>query len=120
MSDSIIDREAIRRLEDWGGPHLVTQMIRLFLENAPVRMEQMRACFEDDPGDGPMRGAHSLKSSAANVGAERVRELAQRMEDLAHEGDLDRFRALVPELEAAYAEARDALEPLTRGSSDEA
>jgi len=27
------------RLQEWGGPELLVQMIRLFLENAPERLE---------------------------------------------------------------------------------
>ena len=50
-------------------------------------------------------GAHSLKSSAANIGAERVRGLAQQVEDLASQGDLDGVRRLHESLRAAVADA---------------
>ena len=107
MTDSdIIDAEAQARLQEWGGPKLLTQMIRLFLENAPTRLDQVRKGVAETNVHDAERGVHSLKSSAANVGAMRVSRLASRMEDLASGGDLPSVAGLVPELEAEYAAAR--------------
>lgn len=116
MNSTIINPEALARLEEWGGTELVDQMIRLFIQNSPERMEQIRTVFGADPGDLPERGSHSLKSSAANVGAERLREIATRIERAAHESEFDEIRTLVPELENVFTEAIDALELILRGS----
>ncbi|GMR11946.1 MAG: hypothetical protein BMS9Abin29_0132 [Gemmatimonadota bacterium] len=115
MDQTVIELAALDRLEEWGGADLKRQMVRLFLESAPERIDQIRTCEDDDPGDIPERGSHSLKSSAANVGAQEVRRLAEEIEGHAANGDLDTVRALVPKIEAAFDRARDALEPLTLG-----
>ena len=65
----VIDPQAHARLEEWGGAGLVTQMIRLFLENAPTRLDQVRKGLSEGGLAEAERGVHSLKSSAANVGA---------------------------------------------------
>ena len=71
MTDSTsLDPAALTRLSSWGGDKLVGQMVRLFLDNSGARMDQIRAGATGEDVDSAERGSHSLKSSAANVGAE--------------------------------------------------
>lgn len=112
-----IDPQALDRLREWGGDKLLTQMIRLFLENSLTRMEQIREGTNGADVAQAERGAHSLKSSAANVGAEKVRNLAAEMERLATAEDREALAAILPELETAYAQARAELEVIVQGAS---
>ena len=118
MDQTIIDPAALDRLEEWGGADLTREMIRLFLESAPERIDQIRTCEDDDPGDLPERGGHSLKSSAANVGAQEVRRFAEEIEEQAANGNLDAVRVLLPKIEAAFDRARSVLESLTIGTPE--
>ncbi len=118
MDQTIIDSAALDRLEEWGGADLTRQMVRLFLESAPDRIAQIRTCEENEPGDLPERGGHSLKSSAANVGAREVRRLAGEIEEHAANGNLEAVRVLLPAIEAAFDRAREVLESLTIGSPE--
>lgn len=113
--DTVIDPAAIDRLREWGGDKLVRQMIRLYMENARVRLGQI------DEGLAPggdiattEQGAHSLKSSAANVGATRVNRLAAELEDLSGNGDASAAEPLRERLRTAVDEADVALEALVR------
>ena len=116
MSDShIIDLQALDRLREWGGDKLAGQMVRLFLKNSGDRMDQIRGGLAEGDLDQAERGAHSLKSSAANIGAEGLRTLVTRVERLALDGELDEARAMLTELEAAYADAMSELETLEKG-----
>jgi HPt (histidine-containing phosphotransfer) domain-containing protein len=113
MTDSqIIDPQALERLREWGGDKLAVQMVRLFLKNSGTRMDQIRVGVDGSDLEEAERGAHSLKSSAANIGAELLRTLATRMESAALEGDQDGARDLLPDLEIAYADAMTALEQI--------
>ena len=103
--DGVIDPQAQARLQEWGGPKLLSQMVRLFLENAPVRIEQVRKGLAEGSLKDAERGVHSLKSSAANVGAVQVNKLAAHMESLAAGGDSAGVAQQLPGLEAAYAAA---------------
>ena len=118
MSESVIlDPAALDRLKEWGGEKLLSQMLRLFLDNSPARMEQIRTgAAGGDIGEAE-KGAHSLKSSAANVGAEELRNLSATMERLASQREEAQVTALLPDLEGAYARARAALEEIERGSN---
>ena len=114
----VIDPAALTRLREWGGEKLLSQMIRLFLDNAPTRMEQIRSGARQDGDVGEAeQGAHSLKSSAANLGAEELRSLAAAMESRASDGDVEAVGGLLPLLEDAYTRAREALESIVGGAS---
>lgn len=112
---SSIDPEALDRLREWGGEKLLSQMLRLFLDNSLVRMEQIREGAGPEGLERAEQGAHSLKSSAANVGARDVRALAAEIEERAGEGELEAVQGLLPRLETAYATARAELEAIQKG-----
>lgn len=110
MDPTIIDPAALARLEEWGGPKLSSEIIRLFLKHGPERMDQIRSALTGDDLNEAERGAHSLKSSAANVGAEEVRRIANDVEIASSEGEVQRVRDLVPNLEEAFTLALRELE----------
>lgn len=111
MTDSqIIDPQALDRLREWGGDKLAAQMVRLFLKNSGTRMDQIRIGVDRIDLEEAERGAHSLKSSAANIGAETLRTLATRMESAALEGNAHVAKTLLPDLESAYSDAMGALQ----------
>ncbi len=110
MDPTIIDPAALVRLEEWGGSKLSSEIIRLFLKHGPERMDQVRSALTGDNLNEAERGAHSLKSSAANVGAEEVRRIANDVEIASSEGEVQRVRDLVPKLEEAFTLALRELE----------
>ena len=106
----VVDPVAFERLRKLGGNELILRMIGLFLGHVGPRVEEARAC--DDSGDmaGVEHAAHSVKSSAGNLGASQLFELAGRLEQLAHDRDAPRARVVLEEFEAAFARARRRLE----------
>jgi HPt (histidine-containing phosphotransfer) domain-containing protein len=117
---TILDPAALERLEEWGGPGLQKEIVQLFLEHGPVRMDQIRGALDGEDLEVPERGAHSLKSSAANVGAHHVHRVAGEVELAASQGDLQSVRDLIPDLEEAYAEATRELKVIVEEDGDEA
>lgn len=120
MTDTqVIDPQALERLKEWGGEKLAGQMVRLFLKNSGTRMDQIRAGVAgDDPAE-TERGAHSLKSSAANIGAESLRTLATRIESAALDEDLAQMKEILPDLDAAYAAVMSELESIEKAMPKE-
>lgn len=105
-----LDGGALARLDRIGGSEFVVEMIDLFLENAPRRLKAARDGFEG--GDVPTlhRAVHSLKSTAANLGARALQETAEEAEARANEEDMEAIPPLLDDLDRQYAEARDELE----------
>ena len=100
----MLDESAIRRLKEWGGPTLALKMIRLFLDTSHERVDQVREGLEGSGLELAERGAHSLKSSAANLGATQLQEMSDQMETLLSQGDAAGATALYD----AFEEAHDA------------
>ena len=120
IDPTIIDPAALKKLEGWGGVNLSKEIVRLFLENGPKRVAQIRGAMDGEDLVVPERGAHSLKSSAANVGAQLLQEIASELEAAASGGDLQRVRDLIPNLEQAFSEAAQELEVIVEGDGNEA
>jgi len=91
---------------------LLKAMVGLFLEHAGERMERISSGLDAGEANEVEHGSHSLKSSAANVGAECVRGLAQEIEDLASRGTLDGVQGLHDRLREAVADAEARLREL--------
>lgn len=105
----LIDTAQMDRLNEWGGKELQTKMIDLFLTHARDRMDQIREGLSTSQPGTAETGAHTLKSSAGNVGAQRVQRLAQEAEILAEEGNLEGLQTLLPSLEQEFDAACVAL-----------
>ena len=105
----VVDEGALDRLDRIGGNDFVVEMIELFLENAPQRLERARQAL--DEGDVPTlhRAVHSLKSTSANVGARAMQETAATAERRADDQDLAALRPLLEDLDRHYGEVKEAL-----------
>ena len=56
--------------------------------------------------------AHALKSMSLNLGAKRIVELSQKLEELGRAGNVSEAPALLKDLEAAFTQTRTQLLPL--------
>lgn len=108
-NERLLDPEALERLEAWGGQELVSRMVELFLEVTPQRMDEIRTGLAEDDLTRVERGAHSLRSSAGNLGAVPVRQLASRIEELSAIGRSAELERAVEELEERFDETLEAL-----------
>lgn len=119
MSPTDLDPAAFERLRRIGGDKLLREMLDLFLKHAPERVEA--AVTAAAAGNLPAVGhaAHSLKSSAANVGATALQELAGRLEKLSEGGSPQEVDALARDLAATFALVRGKLEEQRKGLDHE-
>jgi len=78
-----IDPSAIARLKKIGSDVLVVKMIDLFLENTPQKIDIMKRANQDSDFQSLEMAAHSLKSSAGNIGAKKLQKTANDIESLA-------------------------------------
>ncbi len=94
---NVVD-DALERLRRIGGEKLVRKMIASFSSNAARRVDDARAALEDRDYATLERAAHSLKSSAGNVGATELARQAAEIEQLAAGGGSGRLGELVGRL----------------------
>ncbi|MFC1575219.1 Hpt domain-containing protein [Gemmatimonadota bacterium] len=114
----VLDAGAIERLEEWGGVALPRKMIGIFLEHSPERMDQVRDGLSGGDPSLAEAGAHSLKSSAGNVGAVQLQHLAEEAEVLAEEGRMEELRDLFPAMESAFEAVCEALRNTLEGMEE--
>ncbi len=98
-------RDADLALANAGGdPGLERELAGLFLEEAPRLLDQLSTAVAARDGAVAVRLAHSLKGSAATVGALAVRDRAQRLELSAGAADWAAVDADLPELGKEFEE----------------
>ena len=107
---SPFDPAAIERLLKLGGPKFTLEMIDLFGSYGGKKVAEARQAQNAGNLTTLAEAAHPLKSSAGNVGAVRVQELAAQVEASAREQNAGLAGAQLDELERAFAEARTYLE----------
>ena len=113
----IFDPKAIERLKEWGGEELPKKMIEIVLRDTPSRMGRIEKGLDDGDPANVEAGAHSLKSSAGNVGALRLQALLQVVESAAVEKDLPGLLQRLPELKETFERTLEALENFKEGST---
>jgi HPt (histidine-containing phosphotransfer) domain-containing protein len=101
---------AIERLIRLGGGKFAVEMMDLFSSYGGKKLAEARQARQSGNLTALADAAHPLKSSAGNVGAARVQELAAQVESAAREQKADLAGAQLDELERAFAEARTFLE----------
>ena len=95
------DFEGLRdRME--GYEDLLRGMVQDYLENLQEHLDALRKHAEEGDADRTVRAAHTIKGIAANMSAERLRDLAARLEQAARAGDLSCVTEALPQLLEYY------------------
>ena len=107
--------EMLADLQEPGEPDLLSELVTLFLRDTPERLDVLHRALDSRDFETAARAAHSLKGSAANLGATQLQALAADAETSARAGDEATVRASAAALDAEFAAVRRQLEDvLTR------
>jgi HPt (histidine-containing phosphotransfer) domain-containing protein len=68
-----------------GDRRLLRELVGIFVDDGPKRLEALRTAVRTVDGQQVEQIAHSLKGSASILGAGRLRDAAQALEDAAHD-----------------------------------
>lgn len=114
-----IDEGALERLREWGGDTLVNQLIELFVSTLPERLGAVRTALAGGDLETGARGAHSLRSTSKNLGADLLSELSAEVERALNRGDRS-IENLVSRLEDEANRVLEVFQGPADSSSDEA
>jgi CheY-like chemotaxis protein/HPt (histidine-containing phosphotransfer) domain-containing protein len=81
---------------------LLRVVVNGFLEDIPRRIAALKGYLETGDVSGAEHQAHTIKGSSANVGGERLREVAFEMEKATRAKDLSAAGKLMTEMEAQF------------------
>lgn len=102
----------LQSLDEVGGS-LVDDLVTLFLRSADEELEQVARAVADRDATSLAQRAHSMKSSAAHLGAEALAACYRELEKCGREGRVDDAGTLLaktrPEHRRAVAHLRDLL-----------
>ena len=110
-ADAVLDLEAAL---SWlgGDADLLARIAGAFLEQSPEQLAEIRGAVRSGEAQVLERAAHSLKGSAANFGAELLRQAAYDVEQAGRAGDLDAIDQLLDRLETELDKATQAIQAL--------
>jgi HPt (histidine-containing phosphotransfer) domain-containing protein len=104
----VLDERVLKELLASTGDDMpfVRELVETFLAETPGQVEAMDAAVEADDADALVRPAHTLKSSAATVGAMRLSSVGRELEMAGRSGTLEATARA--NLETAHTEWRAA------------
>ncbi|UYC11804.1 hybrid sensor histidine kinase/response regulator [Xanthomonas sp. CFBP 8445] len=105
----VLDIAVLDELREVVGSASVAQIVELFLADAPLLIQRLEQAAATAQSDALREAAHTLKSSAANLGALALSAAALRIESGVRTGTLDRPVVAVALVIAEFARARLAL-----------
>lgn len=106
MADAVLDPiviESLRQLTPPGEPDVLKEVLQLFLDDVPGRIERLRTACQTGNAVELHRAAHSLKGSAGNIGARDLLAVCRQLDELGKSGDVSGAQSLVASLDAEYS-----------------
>jgi PAS domain S-box-containing protein len=100
----------LRLLEAQGRREAVVEIIDLFLESTPLRLERLREVAREGDLAVLLSLAHSLRGAALQLGAREVAQLCAEVQVAARAGEAAGLDPLFERLQAEYREAAELLE----------
>ena len=97
------ENAAIARLHRIGGEQFVEELAVLFLQDMPARLVTMHDALTTRDAVAMSRAAHAMKSSSAQLGAERLAGACGELEDAADRDDLPAAERCLHSVDTEYA-----------------
>lgn len=113
-SDPVIDRTALNELMESIGndPDFLAELIGDFYDDTAQQLETARQALADGDAESLRRAAHSLKSTSASFGAQRMSRLCRQLEEMGKTGQTEGGSQLADQIEAEFRQAQSALDAI--------
>ena len=102
--ESPLDSAVVEQIQQLGGDKLLSELVEIFLSQAPNRLRELRAGIAEDDFERVAKAAHSFRSSSVSLGARAISEAAGVLERLADEGAGEEIGRRLPAFEASLSE----------------
>ena len=102
--ESPLESAIVEQIQRLGGDKLLSELVQIFLGQAPVRLQELRTGIADGDLERAGKAAHSFRSSSVSLGARVIGEEAGVLERLADQGAAEQLRQRLPMFEASLSE----------------
>lgn len=101
---------ALQAISPGDGGAFLQELFAIFLADTPGRITEIERSTAALDGKTLTRAAHSIKGAAGNFGAHQLCEIARQIEAHGKANDFSAAQAALPELHAAFAAVKAAME----------
>ncbi len=123
ISDEVLDPETVAELrraqQDYENPAFISQLVGLFLSNAPRRMAQIREALAARDALTLERVAHTLRSNFGVLGASGMSQACARIEEAGGRSAFDEAERVFAEAELAFPRVLAAVAELGKTAQTE-
>jgi HPt (histidine-containing phosphotransfer) domain-containing protein len=112
-----IDLEAIQNLRDLNpgdGGEFLREIVGIYIEDTPKRIADLKAALAAGDVATFTRAAHTIKGSSANVGAQVLKGISERLESMSRKEGLANAAPMIADCEAEFARVAAALSALAK------
>ncbi len=114
LSDNILldinTLDSIRALQSPDSPDILKQLLEIYRSNAPELIDKLNSSIEDGCCESIRDAAHSLKSASGNIGARKIFELCEILEEMARNREVEGAGKILVEIEQFYPKVDELLE----------
>ncbi|MEI6306164.1 MAG: Hpt domain-containing protein [Deltaproteobacteria bacterium] len=86
---------------------LVKEVLELFISSVPEQIQNVKNFLDEGDARKVQVQSHAIKGACSNVGGERLRAVALKIEDSARAGDLSTAGFYMAEMELQFENLRD-------------
>lgn len=108
---------SLRQLTPPGEADILSEVLRLFLDEVPPRIERLRNALAAGDIQEVHRSAHSLKGSAGNIGAGPMFDVCKQLDERGKAGDRAGCAALVGALDVEFGKVESAIRRVLAGGA---
>lgn len=108
----MLDSDIIYGLKELDDSNHFREVINLYLDVAPVLIEEIKKSFTEKDFESLKRAAFNLKRASLNLGANRLAEVCVKVESMDGRPDIDELAKLVERLENIYDLTLDEIKKL--------
>jgi HPt (histidine-containing phosphotransfer) domain-containing protein len=117
MSDPVLNFDKLntwRQMDPEGGAGFIKKLITIYLSSAPAFQMRIEHAIQAADSDALVKAAHTLKSSASNVGAELLADICRQLEEYGDKNQLSSAAELLEEMQNESRRVITALEELLK------
>ena len=112
LDPAVVD--SLRQLTAPGEPDVLAEVLRLFLDDVPRRVERLKAAWREGNAVELQRAAHSLKGSSGNIGAHHMSDICAQLDERGRAGDFNGARHLLDSLDEEYGRVASEIQLLLK------
>lgn len=98
----ILDQNTVAELLEIGDAEFLQDLFETYMEDAHEKLDGMTQALADGDAQSLGRLAHTFKGSSGNIGAMGLSNIAEKLQHMGYEDQLDNIEPLITELKELY------------------